>query len=171
MDVQTQNLLLFFAIVITVSLIVQTVLLLVLVLTFRRWYNRTNALVDEVRQNIEPITSAARDLLVESREKLQVVSANLAEISQQVKNQANRLDSLLTDVSDRAHLQLIRLDQLLSNTMGKVEETTEVIQRNIVLPIRELSAVLVGVRTAVDFLFRRNKSGVDRVTQDEELFI
>ncbi|MBI4465068.1 MAG: hypothetical protein HY647_10220, partial [Acidobacteria bacterium] len=117
------------------------------------------------------IARAARDLLVESREKVQVISTNLVEITQQVKNQVNRLDSFVTDASERAHLQLVRLDELLSNTVGRVEETTEVIQRSVLVPIRELSAVLAGVRTALDFLFRRNKSGVDRVTHDEELFI
>ncbi|MBI3896586.1 MAG: hypothetical protein HY313_11715 [Acidobacteria bacterium] len=171
MDAQTQNLLLFLAIVIAAALIVQSLLLLVLVLTFRKWYNRTNQLIEEVNRNVEPIARAARDLLVESREKLQFVSTNLAEITQQVKNQANRLDSLLTEASERARLQLIRLDELLSNTLGRVEETTEVIQHSILRPIRELSAVLVGVRTALDFLFRRNKRGVEHVTQDEELFI
>ncbi|OFW04018.1 MAG: hypothetical protein A3G20_07305 [Acidobacteria bacterium RIFCSPLOWO2_12_FULL_59_11] len=171
MDTQTQSVLLFLAVVITVVLIVQTVLLLVLVLTFRKWCDRTNQLIGEVNRNIEPVTRAARDLLVESREKLQVISTNLVEITQQVKNQAHRLDSMLTDASDRAHLQLIRLDQLLSNTLARVEETTEVIQHSILVPVRELSAVLAGVRTALDFLFRRNKSGMERATQDEELFI
>ena len=171
MDTQTQSVLLFLAVVIVIALIIQTVLMFVLVLTFRKWYNRTNQLIDEVNRNIEPLTRAARDLLVESREKLQVISTNLADITLQVKSQVNRLDSFLTDASDRAHLQLIRLDQLLSNTVGRVEETTEVIQHSILVPVRELSAVLAGVRTALDFLFRRNKSGMERATHDEELFI
>ena len=171
MDAQTQNLLLFLAIVITIVLIVQSVLLLALVLTFRKWYSRTNQLIDEVNRDVEPLARAARDLVVESREKVQVISTNIVEITQQVKNHVDRLDAFVTDASDRAHLQLIRLDELINNTVGRVEETAEVVQRSILVPIRELSAVLAGVRTALDFLFRRNKSGLERATHDEELFI
>ena len=74
--------------------------------------------------------------------------------------------------SDRLRLQVIRLDQLLSNTVARVEETTELVQHNVLKPIRELSAILAGVRTGLDFLLRRNKSRADRpATQEEEMFI
>ena len=66
---------------------------------------------------------------------------------------------------------MIRVDQLLSNTVARVEETTETIQRNVLAPIREISAILAGVRTALDYLRHRNKTRVERATQEEELFI
>ena len=48
MEPELQNLLLFLTIAITVVLIVQTILLWTFVITFRRWYKRTEALLDEV---------------------------------------------------------------------------------------------------------------------------
>ncbi|OFW10781.1 MAG: hypothetical protein A3H27_06520 [Acidobacteria bacterium RIFCSPLOWO2_02_FULL_59_13] len=171
MEPEHQNMLLFLAIAITVVLFVQTILLWTFVITFRRWYKRTEALLDEVTRNAEPVLRAARDLLTENRERLQIISTNLIEITQLTKNQVVRVDGFLAEASDRARLQLVRMDDLLGDTMQKFQQTTETIQRSILGPVRELSAILAGVRTTLDFLFRRDKKAAERATQDEELFI
>ena len=173
-----QNVLLILVIAITLALIVQTILLWTFVVTFCRLYKRTEALMDEVARNAEPVLRAARELLTEGRElltegrdRLQVLTTNLTEISQLTKYQVLRVDGFLTEASDRARLQLIRLDDLMGDTMHKLEQTTETIQRSILGPVREMSAILAGVRTGLDFLFRRNKKATERAAQDEELFI
>ena len=171
MDVAAQNTLLALVVVIAALCVVQTITLLVLVLTFRKWSNRMAAMAEDATRNAEPVLRAARELLADSKEKLNLVSQNLVEISQLTKNQVTRFDLLFTDLSDRLRLQMIRVDQLLSNTVARVEETTETIQRNVLAPIREISAILAGVRTALDFLRHRNKTRVERATQEEELFI
>ena len=174
MDVAAQNTLLVLVAVMVALVFLQTVCLLVFVLAFRKWSSRmavlTNFLEDASR-NAGSALQAARELLVDSREKLNLVSQNLVEISQLAKNQVTRLDSLVAESSERLRLQVIRADQLLSNTVARVEETTETIQRNVLAPIREISAILAGVRTALEFLRHRNKTRVERATQEEELFI
>jgi len=152
-------------------LIAQTILLLLFVIAFRDWCNRTGTLVDQVARNIDPVLKAARELLVESREKIASVSSNLIEISSLVRNQVVRLDTLLSDTTDRAQMQIVRLDHLIGDTMNRVEETTEAIQRGVLQPVREISAVVVGVRTALEFLVHRRRKTVERATHDEELFI
>lgn len=171
MDVAAQNTLLLLVGVIAALVITQTIVLLVFVLAMRKWTNRMVALAEDAARNAEPVLLAARDLLVDGKEKLNLVSQNLVEISQLTKNQVVRLDGLVSDASDRVRLQLIRLDHLLSHSVNRVEETTEAIQRSILAPLREISAILAGVRTALDYLLRRNKTRMGRATQEEELFI
>ncbi len=178
METELEGTLLLLAIAIIALLIVQTVTLIVWLTTFRRWCLRTEAVMNQISRNLEPVLGAARELLAEGKERLTAVSANLntlssnlAEISNLTKSQLNRLDGILSEVSERARLQLVRLDQLVANTVGRIEEATETIQRNVLAPIREISALLAGVRTALDVLFRRHKSAVERATHDEELFI
>ncbi|MBI4464791.1 MAG: hypothetical protein HY647_08825 [Acidobacteria bacterium] len=171
MEPDLQNTLLWLAVAIILLLVVQTILLWTFVVTFRRWYKRTEALMDEVTRNMEPVLRATRDLLTEGKDRLQTISTNLVEITQLTKNQITRVDGFLSEASDRARLQLIRVDDLLSDTMQKFEQTTESIQQSVLAPIREVSAIVAGVRTTLDFLFRRDKKGVERATQDEELFI
>jgi len=158
-------------VVIAAGIVLQSVILLVFLVIFGKWCKHTESLIGQMQRNAEPVLDATRELLAESKEKMAVISTNLVEISNLTKTQITHLDELLTDASERARLQLVHLDQLISSTMVRVEETTETVQRSVLAPIRELSAILTGVRTAVDFLFRREKTAVERATQDEELFI
>src|SRR3990170_244609 len=96
MEPDLQNTLLWLAVAIILLLIVQTILLWTFVVTFRRWYKRTEILLDEVTRNVEPVLRATRDLLTESKDRLQVLSTNLIEIAQLTKNQITRVDGLLT---------------------------------------------------------------------------
>ena len=171
MDATIENTLLLLASMVVAVLIAQTILLLVFVIAFRKWCNRTGTLVEEISRNVEPALRATRELLVEGREKLTALSSNLNEISLLAKNQMTRLDGFMKDTTDRAQLQVLRLDNLVSDTVTRVEETTEAIQRGVLGPVREMTAIAAGVRTALDFLFYRNRKGVERPTQDEELFI
>jgi hypothetical protein len=53
-----------------------------------------------------------------------------------------------------------------------VETTADVVQRNVLAPIQEISAVVKGVRSGLEFLFsRRRAPSVSEATQDEQLFI
>ena len=56
---------------------------------------------------------------------------------------------------------------------ARVEVTAEQVHKTISAPLREIQAVLAGVRTAFEFLGgrRRPRGPVDRSTQDEEMFI
>lgn len=171
MDAAVGNTILLLASLVVAVLIAQTILLLIFVLAFRDWCNRTSTLVDQIARNVEPVLSATRELLVEGRERLSVFSANLNEISQLTKNQMTRLDGFLQDASERAQLQILRLDQLVGDTMTRLETTSDAIQRSVLGPLREISAIVAGVRASLEFLFRRNRKPVERATQDEELFI
>ena len=50
-----------------------------------------------------------------------------------------RLDATVNDIVDRTRLQVIRADELVNRTMDRVEETTEMVHRTVVSPIRQLS--------------------------------
>ena len=179
MDVDAQNTLLALVVVIAALFVLQTIAVVVLVFAMRRLSEQMASLMssmEEATRNAGPVLRAAREMIVESKEKLTLVSQNLVEISQLTKQQVTRFDGVMSDVSDRLRLQVIRLDQLLSNTVARVEETTELVQNNIVKPVRELSAILTGVRTGLEYLLRRNRSRANRpapgqATQEEELFI
>ena len=179
MDADAQNTLLALVVVIAALFVLQTIAVVALVFAMRRMSEQMASLMssmEEVTRNASPVLRAAREMLVESKEKLNLVSQNLVEISQLTKQQVTRFDGVMSDVSDRLRLQVIRLDQLMSNTVARVEETTELVQNNIVKPVRELSAILAGVRTGLEYLLRRNRSRADRpaaaqATQEEELFI
>jgi hypothetical protein len=77
----------------------------------------------------------------------------------------------VNDVIDRARLQVIRADELLNRTMDRVEETTDMVHRTVVSPVRQLSGLMKGVSTGLEFFLsnkrRRRGAGVPQ----DEMFI
>jgi hypothetical protein len=157
--------------IIAAAMVIQSLCVVIFVLIFRSYFGRLEAVFTLLAHDIQPVLVSARDILVEGRDKVKIISANLIEITEMVKDQVTRLDGLVTEASERARMQLVRIDQLVADTVIRIEDTTEAIQHNVLGPIREITALLVGLRTGLDVLFRRNKTSVEQATQDEELFI
>jgi hypothetical protein len=108
--------------------------------------------------------------MVELRPKIDVISNNLAESSDLVRNQLGRLDATVTDVLDRARLQVIRADELLNRTMDKVEETSEVVHKTVISPLRQVNGLMAAISTGVDVFLgqkRRHPRNGGGVPQDE----
>jgi phosphoenolpyruvate synthase/pyruvate phosphate dikinase len=76
------------------------------------------------------------------------------------------------ELLERSRLQMIRVDRMVSDVVEKVETTADAVQRGVLGPIQEISAVVKGVRSGLEFLFtRRRVTNVSEATQDEQLFI
>ncbi len=126
----------------------------------------------DVKQRIDPLTKAVNEILVESREPVHTITANLADISRIMRDRSSRVDDAVAELVDRSRLQAVRIDQLIADLVRKVETTADEVQRTVLVPLNEVSAVVKGVRTGLEFLFsRRRTSGVSEATADEQLFI
>lgn len=126
----------------------------------------------DVKQRLDPLTQAVAEILANSREPARTITANVAEISQLLRDRTSSVDALVADLVDKSRLQIIRVDQMMSVLVEKVESTADLVQRNVLAPIREVSAVIKGLRSGLEFLFsRRRASSASEATQDEQLFI
>ena len=63
------------------------------------------------------------------------------------------MDATVNDVVDRARLQIIRADELLSRTLDRVEETSDMVHKTVVSPVRQFSGLIQGVTAGIEFLF------------------
>ena len=111
------------------------------------------------------------------RPKLEVIVDNLQDATTVVRSQINRVDSAVNDVVDRTRLQVIRADEMMTRTLDRVEQTTELVQKTVVSPVRQLSGIMQGITVGLEFLFagraRKNGSGRDerRPVPQDEMFI
>ena len=78
---------------------------------------------------------------------------------------------MIEDTTDRAKVQISRADEVITDAIEKMEATSEIVQENILAPVRETAALIRGVSSGLQFFFSRRKNQVDEVHQDEELFI
>src|ERR1700722_1020211 len=117
-----------------------------------------------------PTIATVQDMLVQLRPRIDVLSTNAAESSNLLRNQLARIDATLTETLDRTRLQVIRADELLNRTMDKVEDTTEIVHKTVVSPLRQINGLMTAVTTGVEVLFgqkRRPPKNGAGVPQDE----
>jgi hypothetical protein len=144
------TLLKFFIAVTTIAVAVQAGILVALYVAVRKSSERMEALFTEVKTKVLPTVETAQSMLEELRPKIDVISTNFAESSDMLRNQLGRLDATVTDALDRARLQVIRADELLNRTMDKVEETSEVVHKTVISPLRQVNGLMAAISTGVD---------------------
>ncbi len=156
-----------FIIVAAIAIVAQTGILLALFVAFKKSSSRMEALAAEVHAKAMPTLDAAQGLIVSTRPKVETIVDNLASASTTLKSQVQRIDATLDDVLDRTRLQVIRADELVSTTMDKIEETTEMVQRSVISPVRMASGFLHGLSAGLGTLFRRGRQPGNGVNGDE----
>jgi len=168
---ENSNLLILFIALTAVAVVIQAGMLIGMYLAMRKSTARMEALADEVKTKVLPTAELAQSMLAELRPKVENIIGNVSESSNVVRTQMQRMDAALNDILDRTRLQVIRADELLTRTMDRVENTTEIVHKTVVSPVRQISGIVQGVTTGIEFLIggkrRRDASGV----QQDEMFI
>jgi hypothetical protein len=143
----------------------------------RKSVERMEALAGEMKTRVLPTVELAQSIMVEMQPRLQVITENLEETSTTVRDQIQRVDATVTDVVDRARLQVIRADELLTRTLDRVEQTSDLVHKTVVSPVRQVSGLMQGLTVGLEFLFsgrgRRNGGRREerRPVPQDEMFI
>lgn len=159
------------------AVLLQAGVLLAMYLAMRKSGERMEALASEVKTKILPTVDQAQQMMTEMRPRLEVIVENFEGASTVIRSQIERVDATVTDAMDRARLQIIRGDELLTRTMDRVEHTSEMVQKTVVSPVRQLSGLMQGITVGLEFLFggrnRRNGSNREerRPVPQDEMFI
>jgi hypothetical protein len=164
------NLLIAFIAVTAFAVMLQALIMVALYLAVRKSTARMEALATQVTSKALPTMETVQNMLVELRPKIDVMSVNFSESSTLVRNQLGRIDATLTDALDRARLQVIRADELLNRTMDKVEETSEVVHKTVISPLRQVNGLMTAIGTGVEVFLgqkRRHPKNGAGVPQDE----
>ncbi len=160
-----------------VAVVLQLLILIAMFLSVKKTTERMEKMAAEVQVRTLPVLEQANGILTDIRPRLQMISTNLAESSVMLKKQMERLEATVDDIVDRTRLQVIRADEMVSRGLDRVEETTDLVHHTVMSPIRQVSAVVQGISSALGFFVggskRRAKKDGERAraTQDEELFI
>lgn len=166
-----------FIAVTSAAVVLQAGILVAMYLAMRKSSARMEALALEVKSKAVPTLETAQAMLTELRPRLAVIADNLMETTISVRSQVERVDATVSDAVDRARLQVIRADELLSRTLDRVEETSDMVHRTVVSPVRQFSGLIQGVTAGIEFLLggrgRRNGGSREarRPVPQDEMFI
>lgn len=157
---------------VAVAILLQAGAMIGIWLSIRKIPGQLEGIRADVRQRLDPLTQSMTEIVANSREPVRTITANLAEISRLLRDRTSNVDEVVAEMVDKSRLQIIRVDHMVSDLVARVVTTADVVQRSVLTPIQEVSAVVKGVRTGLEFLFaRRRPSSVTEGTSDEQLFI
>jgi hypothetical protein len=164
------NLLTAFIALTAFAVLIQAGILVALYLAVRKSTARMEAMTLEMKDKAIPALETAQNMLVQLRPRIETMAVNLSESTTLVRSQIGRIDATLSDALDRTRLQVIRADELLNRTMDKVEETSEVVHKTVVSPLRQVSGLMSAISTGVEVFLgqkrRQPRNGMG-VPQDE----
>jgi hypothetical protein len=151
------------------AVILQAAILAGMFFAVRKTTAKVESLAEEVKTKVLPTAELAHSMMLELRPKIESVADNVSVSTTILRTQVERIDATLTDIVDRTRLQVIRADEFVNNTMDKLEETREAVQRTVVSPVRHISGLMHGVTAGVEAFFsrKRQRSGAPNVQQDE----
>lgn len=159
------------------AVLLQAGVLLAMYFAMRKSGKRMEALASEMKTKVMPTVEQAQQMMMQMRPQLEVIVDNIEGATTVIRSQIERVDATVTDAMDRARLQIIRGDELLTRTMDRVEHTSEIVQKTVVSPVRQLSGLMQGITVGLEFLFggrnRRNGSNREerRPVPQDEMFI
>ena len=165
------NLLIAILFLVAIAVILQASAMAGIWMTLRRLPGQIEGIRTDINRRLDPLTQSVTEIITTSREPVRSISTNLAEISQILRSRAGQVDATVGDLLDRSRTQIVRVDQMVTNLIEKVETTSNVVQQNVLAPVQEVAAVVKGLRTGLDFFFRRRTGSVSETTQDEQMFI
>ena len=155
------------------AVLLQAMIMVALYFAVSKSTAKMEALATEVKNKALPTMETVQSVLTEVRPKIDAITTNVSESSALVKNQLARIDATLTDALDRTRLQVIRADELLNRTMDKVEETSEVVHKTVISPLRQVNGLMTAISTGVEvFLGQKRRPGKNGMgVPQDEMFI
>jgi hypothetical protein len=156
----------------SLAVLIQAGILVALYVSVRKSTARVEVIMSDLHKRTAPILDSTQAIMVDSRPKIEAITDNLLAASSSIKSQVERLDATVSDAVDRTRLQIIRADDLVTRTMDRVEETTDVVHKTVISPVRQMAGIVTGLSTGIGAFFGR-RGGVQREDsqQDEEMFI
>ncbi len=131
--------------------------------------------------NAEPVVKLAHSLMTDLKEASGYFvqgAEHVNAIAEMARDEAAEIKSLLGDTAaqarrevEKAKRQVDKVQETLSLATDEFEKTTAIVQQSVLGPAREFSYVMYGLRRAVAVFMAGKRMPVDRVYQDEEMFI
>ena len=160
-----------------IAVMLQAGILVAMYVAMRKSSARLENIATEMKTKVLPTVEQAQAILTEIRPKVQVIADNLQQSTTLLRDQVKRVDATVNDAVDRGRLQIIRADELLSRTLDRVEQTSDMVHKTVISPVRQLSGLMQGLSVGLEFLFgsrgRRNGGSREerRPVPQDEMFI
>jgi ElaB/YqjD/DUF883 family membrane-anchored ribosome-binding protein len=165
------------SIVIAICFIAMAITLIVIAFIIRRVVKTVSNLeerFDPLISKVDAIGAQGREISVHFTEvsaNLSTATKYLAESTELVKEEVAELRQLVGHTAITARDKVEMVSRTIDKTHTQVVDTTEFVNQKIVVPAREIAAIMAGVKKGLEVLFAPAPKQIDRVYVEDEMFI
>ncbi|MGC2297487.1 MAG: hypothetical protein WA476_01715 [Acidobacteriaceae bacterium] len=165
-----------FTAVTALGVMMQALVLLGMLFALKGALGRLNEVSKKAEENVLPMLATSRSLLEEISPKLKVAAQNALEVSQTarevsltVKTESQNVAAAVDDLLKKAAVQVDRVDEMVTGTLNSVAHATATMQKAVSGPVRQVGAVLNGLRAGFDVL--RSKEREVHASAESDHFV
>ncbi|HKX83677.1 MAG TPA: DUF948 domain-containing protein [Pyrinomonadaceae bacterium] len=165
------------SIVIAVCFIVMAIALVAVAITVRK----VTKTVKRVEERVDPLITQVNAISIQGREmsvhftdvtaNLSAATRHLADSTELIKLEVAELREIVGSTALVARDKVEMVSRTIDRTHMQVTNTTDFVQEKIVVPAREIAAIMAGVKKGLEVLFAPPPKQIDRAYMDDELFI
>jgi hypothetical protein len=165
------------SIVIAVCFIVMATALIAIALTVKKVIGA----ISRVEEKVEPLMSKVNEIGAQGTEiskQFTEISGNLSTATKYFSESAGLIREEIAELKQvvgvtaiEAKNKVALVSQTIDRTQRQVVTTTDFIQHKVVVPAREIAAIMAGVKRGLEVLFAPSPKQIDRAYTDDELFI
>jgi methyl-accepting chemotaxis protein len=141
-----------FTALVAVGVLLQACVLLGMLIAVRASLKRLEKLANLAEEHAIPALTAAKTLLDAVAPKLKVAAENVAAASETLRTQAEHVNETMDSLLQKTEAQAQRVDEMITGTLNTVADVTASVQRAVTAPVRQVHAVLNGLRAGLDVL-------------------
>lgn len=158
-----------FTAVTAISVLIQALVLLGIYVAMKTAIRRMDEVTKKAEEHALPALATARHLLDEIAPKLKIAAQNALEVSETLKTRSVIVADAVDDLMQKAEVQVDRVDEMVTGTLNSIAHATATVQKAVVTPVRQVGAVLSGLRAGFDVL--RSKERPAAASADGDPFV
>jgi len=128
------------------------------------------AVLHSISRNVEekalPLIVRTGDLVRDLTPKVTAIGTNVEQVSYTVRAKIDELGQTVTqlnetiaDANGRTRVHVARVDNMVSEALDTTEDVSRTVQQGIRVPVREIAAIIAGIKVAVETLIDRSPFG------------
>jgi len=128
------------------------------------------AVLHSISRNVEekalPMIVRTSDLVRDLTPKINAISTNVEQATYTVRAKVDELgetvselNKTVSEANSRTRVHVARVDGMISEALDTTEDVSRTVQQGIRVPVREIAAIIAGIKVAVETLINRSPFG------------
>ena len=133
-----------------IAVLLQACVLFAIFISLKKTAKTVLDSTEDFKVTVLPMVHSTRDLVERISPQVTTISAGLAELTSKIQTESHGVSVSVSEIMERVSRQTARLDHMLTGGLNTVERATEVVERSVAGPVRQVNGIMAAIRAVID---------------------